>query len=62
MEEQQVSAHQDINPKERKMTYVIKWVVSPHRKDKRTGALDPVPMDAYTRYAFDEVKRMFKHD
>lgn len=37
----------------------IKWVVNPHRKDKRTGALDPVPMDRYTRYAFDEIERFF---
>lgn len=62
MEEQQGNANQNMYPKERKMIYVIKWVVSPHRKDKRTGALDPAPMDAYTRYAFDEVKRMFKQE
>lgn len=37
----------------------IKWVVSPYRKDKRTGALDPVPMDRYTKYAFDEIERFF---
>lgn len=62
MDTQQEAASQKNEPQERKMKYVIKWVVSEHRKDKRTGALDPAPMDAYTRYAFDEVKRMFKQE
>ncbi|CAM4111767.1 hypothetical protein [Mesobacillus thioparans] len=62
MDTQQDAAEQKIVTQERKMRYVIKWVVSPHRKDKRTGALDPAPIDAYTRYAFDEVKRMFKQE
>jgi hypothetical protein len=62
MDAHQEAAPQKKEPQERKMRYVIKWVVNPHRKDKRTGALDPAPMDAYTRYAFDEVKRMFKQE
>jgi hypothetical protein len=62
MDVHQDTTEQRNEPQERKMRYVIKWVVSPHRKDKRTGALDPAPMDTYTRYAFDEVKRMFKQE
>lgn len=62
MDTHQDAAEQKTEPQVRKMRYVIKWVVSPHRKDKRTGALDPAPMDAYTKYAFEEVKRMFKQE
>lgn len=48
------------NQQKRKMIYRICWAVSPHRKDKRTGPIDPVPMDPYTKYAFEEIERAFR--
>jgi len=50
---------QNENLEKEKMKYVIKWVVSPYRKDKRTGAINPVPMSSYARYLRDqEIKRI----
>ncbi|WP_260288467.1 hypothetical protein [Peribacillus aracenensis] len=45
---------------QRKMVYKMKWSVNPHRKDKRTGAISPVPMSPYTKYAFEEIERQFR--
>lgn len=44
----------------RKMVFKIRWVVNPHRKDKRTGVIDPIPMSKYQKYAFEEVERQFQ--
>lgn len=48
--------------KKRKMSYRIKWVVSPHRADRRTGAISPVPRDKYTQMHFDEIEKVFRSD
>ena len=35
----------------------MKWVVSPYRKDKRTGALSPVPRCNYLKQLFADYER-----
>ena len=40
------------------MTYRIKWSVNKYRKDKRTGALDPVPRDKYLQQLFKEAEKI----
>lgn len=45
----------------RKMKIIIKWVVSPYRKDKRTGVIDaPVTLDRYHKMLWDEIDNQFK--
>lgn len=46
-------------PVKRKMTYTIKWKVSEHRKDKRTGVINPGFRDPYTQMLMDEVEEFF---
>lgn len=46
----------------RKMTHVIKWTVNPYRKDKRTGAISPVQLSKYGKYAMDEIDNQFKKE
>lgn len=47
----------------RKMIYVLKWVVSDLRQDKRTGVIgEPAKLDAYNRMLFREAEQMFKDD
>lgn len=38
----------------RKMIFRIKWKVHPQRKDKRTGAIDPVPRSTWAHYLMEE--------
>jgi hypothetical protein len=40
--------------------YVIKWVVNPYRKDKRTGALNPVPRCDYLNQLFADYERCLR--
>ena len=35
----------------------MKWVVSPYRKDKRTGAISPVPRCEYLKQLFFDIER-----
>lgn len=50
---------QNENKNNKITNYTIKWVVSPHRKDKRTGAINSVPMSPYARYLRDkEIERI----
>lgn len=35
----------------------MKWVVSPYRKDKRTGAISPVPRCEYLKQLFSDIER-----
>lgn len=44
----------------RKQKIGIKWVVNPYRKDKRTGALDPIPRSPYLQKLFKEEEERFK--
>lgn len=47
----------------KKMKYVIKWKVSQHRQDKRTGVIGkPAKLDAYNRMLFQEADNMFKRN
>ncbi|MDQ0158822.1 hypothetical protein [Alkalibacillus salilacus] len=40
----------------RKMKYTIKHKVHPHRRDKRTGALNPVKPSKYFKYLAGELE------
>ena len=44
----------------RKMKHVIKWTVHPHRQDKRTGVITPVPLTPYGKYTMNEIENMWK--
>lgn len=59
---EQTKLQQKIEQKQkRKMIFKIHWGVNPHRKDKRTGVINPGPRDPYTTYAFNEIERQFRN-
>lgn len=45
----------------RKMVHKMRWVVSPYRKDRRTGVVDPpAKADRYFKMLWKEIEQQFK--
>lgn len=40
----------------RKQVFKIRWKVSPLRKDKRTGPIDPIPRSDYLKMLFSKTE------